>query len=329
MNNLTLKRLFKSIKWTIDDDIVRVAYSIIEDEEQKWHIAVAKNLKEILNKNIKIKEYQENNKNSLNLLSLNIPVNQRSNTPLITKIEREDLRHYMILDNEVESKFVRIEQEYVSRDRLSLNWLKPKQKILFYWFPWCWKSMWAERLAWDIWLPFLKVNFEAIISSYLWESLTNLRKIFDEVKSYPCVLLLDEFDIIAKSRDYKQDVWEMNRIVNITLNLLEDFNSPWIIIATTNLKDSIDSAMFRRFDEVVEIKKPKVEEITKILQTTLISMKLEKNINFWKYAKQLLWLSASEIVKIAQNAWKSYIIHNDKKITSKHIENSINEYLNN
>lgn len=198
---------------------------------------------------------------------------------------------------------------------------------MFYWPPGCGKSMWAERLAWDMGLPFLKVNFEVIVSSFLGESLTNLRKVFDQIKTYPCVLLLDEFDFIAKSRDYKQDVGEMGRIVNTMLNLLEDFNSPGIIIATTNLKDVIDSAMFRRFDDVVEIKRPEMEQIIQLFKTTLGAMKVDKGINFWSLVKKLDWLSASDIVKIAQNAGKTAVIDSNGIVTKAHITSAIEEYL--
>lgn len=162
--------------------------------------------------------------------------------------------------------------------------------------------MGAERLAWDIGLPFLRVNFETIVSSFLGESLANLRKVFDQIKDYPCVLLLDEFDFIAKSRDNKQDVGEMSRIVNVMLNLLEDYSSPGIVIATTNLKDSIDTAMFRRFDDVIEIKKPEIEQIVQLCKNTLSAMKTDKRINFKLISEKLIGFSASDIVKMTQDA---------------------------
>ena len=162
----------------------------------------------------------------------------------------------MVLPKLTETKIQRIEKEYVARERLAHFGLKPRQKILFYGSPGCGKSMSAERIAWNIGLPFLKVRFEAIISSYLGESATNLKKLFESVKNYPCVLLLDEFDFIAKARSSGQDVGEMHRVVNILLNLLEDYEAPGLLIATTNLEGALDKASFRRFDDIIEIPKP-------------------------------------------------------------------------
>lgn len=50
------------------------------------------------------------------------------------------------------------------------------------------------------------------------------------------VLLLDECDFIAKSRVTTQDVGEVPRIVNMLLTLLDEYNAPGLVIATTNLK---------------------------------------------------------------------------------------------
>ncbi|MDD5197404.1 MAG: ATP-binding protein [Candidatus Gracilibacteria bacterium] len=323
MDTSTLTRLFRSIKGSPEDDIVKIAYNIISREKEKGHKNVANSLLKILESNVTAKREEH----SLNPLTFSTPLNSRNNIPLVTKIDREELRHDMILSQEIEKKFLRIEKEYIARDRLLLSGLKPKQKIMFYGPPGCGKSMGAERLAWDIGLPFLRINFEVIISSFLGESLVNLRKVFDQVKTYPCVLLLDEFDFIAKSRDNKQDVGEMSRIVNVMLNLLEDYDSPGIIIATTNLKDSIDTAMFRRFDDVIEIKKPEIEEISQLCKNTLSAMKVSKSINFKLIAKKLVGFSASDIVKLTQNAGKTAVLEGGDTVTMEHLTYAINEYL--
>ena len=78
------------------------------------------------------------------------------------------------------------------------------------------------------------------------------------------MLLLDECDFIAKSRINSQDVGEVPRIVNMLLTLLDEYNAPGLVIATTNLRISLDEALFRRFDDIIEIHKPSKNEIIRL-----------------------------------------------------------------
>lgn len=320
-------RLFKTIYGSPTDDIVKVAYKIIDDEEKKGHTKLAKSLTEILNKNVKdnLEKKEKNSEFSLNSL----PLSRRQNSPLATQLSRDELRHDMVLDPEVEKRLSRIEKEYVARERLAHSGLKPRQKILLYGPPGCGKSMGAERIAWNIGLPFLKVRFEAIISSYLGESANNLRAIFERVKDTPCVLLLDEFDFIAKSRTYGQDVGEMFRLVNMLLYLLDEYNAQGLLIATTNLEGSIDKAIFRRFDEVLLIPKPGSKEISKLLKSSLGSMNVSKEVSFPDFAKKMKNFSAAQVVKTAQDAAKISLISGQTVIHKTHLNAALSESLEN
>lgn len=325
MNQDLMIRLFRSIDGEPKDDIVKVAEVIIDDERKKGHMRLADRLKNILDKNI---NYHQSFKGELkNILGshVRIPTDKRNNIPLANEIPREQLRYEMILSPEVEEKIQRIEKEYVARERLAHFGLKPRKRILMHGSPGCGKSMSAERIAWNIGLPFLKVKFEAIISSYLGESASNLKLLFEAIKSYPCVLLLDEFDFIAKARDNKQDVGEMHRVVNILLNVLEDYEGPGIIIATTNLEGSIDRALFRRFDDIIEMPKPGKSEITEILKSTLGSIKTSKDIKWSVLAGKMVGFSAALIVKIANDAAKLSVIKGNDSVDACYFDESLKE----
>ena len=325
MNQDLLIRLFKSIEGEKNDDIVRVAGKIIEDETVKGHTKLAERLKSILEKNI---SSHENFSKELRTLLPNgafIPTDKRNNIPLATAINQHDLRHEMILPDSVENKIKRIESEFSARERLSKYGLKPKKKVLLYGSPGCGKSMSAERIAWTIGLPFLKVRLDAIISSYLGESAANLKKLFDALNDYPCVLLLDEFDYIAKTRGNGQDVGEMHRIVNILLNLLEDYDAPGVLIATTNIEGSIDKAIFRRFDDIIEIPKPGKEEITRLLRSTLSTIEIDNKVKLETIAEKLKNYSAALIVKVAQDAAKISVIQGRKIVAQADLLKAVEE----
>lgn len=320
-------RLFRAIEGDRSDDIVKIAEKIIDDERQKGHDKLAERLKAILHTNIK--GHQSFTKELKTLLpeGINIPTDKRNNVPLASTVERESLRHEMVLPKEVEQKIARIEKEYVARERLAHFGLKPRQKVLFFGAPGCGKSMSAERIAWNIGLPFLKVRFEAIISSYLGESASNLKKMFESIRHYPCVLLLDEFDFIAKSRTSPNEVGEMHRIVNILLNLLEDYEAPGILIATTNLEGSIDHALFRRFDDIVEIPKPGLEEIKRLLKKSLSSVQVSNDLNWDEVARRMEGMSAALVVKAAKDAAKTAVIKGEKIVDMNHLLQTLSEDL--
>lgn len=325
MNQDLLVRLFRSIDGEHSDDIVMVAESIIDDERKKGHNKLADRLKSILTKNIKTNQSFKGELRNIFGSSILIPTDKRSNIPLAIQVPREQLRHEMILPADVESKIERIEKEFLARERLAHFGLHPRRRILLHGYPGCGKSMSAERIAWNIGLPFLKVKFEAVVSSYLGESASNLSKLFDAIKTFPCVLLLDEFDFIAKSRDTKQDVGEMHRVVNILLNVLEDFEGPGLIIATTNLEGTIDKAIFRRFDDIIELPKPGKTEIRLILKSTLASIKSDKNVSWDDFAEQLDGFSTALVVKVANDAAKFSVIQGDGVIKNEFFEQSLKE----
>ncbi len=325
MNQDLLVRLFRTIEGDVNDDVVKVANRIIEEESKKGHSKLASKLKDILTKNIHTYSAFRGELKSLLPKGVTIPTDKRYNVPLAIHIEREKLRHEMILPEDVEKRIARVEQEFVARERLHHFALKPRQKILLYGSPGCGKSMTAERIAWNIGLPFLKVRFEAIISSYLGESATNLNKLFESIKNFPCVLLLDEFDFIAKARGKGHDVAEMHRLVNILLNLLEDYEAPGILVATTNFEGIIDPALFRRFDEIIEMPKPTETEILRLLKQTLSSIKTDGSINWKTIVTRLNGFSAALVVKVANDASKLAVIEGEKVIDSQHLLTSIKE----
>ena len=101
---------------------------------------------------------------------------------------------------------------------------------------------------------------------YVGESEKNVRKIFDtykelckESKESP-ILLLDEADQFLSMRSTSANSTDKmhNQMQNIFLEQIEKFNG--ILIATTNLLETIDTAFSRRFNYKIEFKKPNLEE---------------------------------------------------------------------
>ena len=161
--------------------------------------------------------------------------------------------------------------------------------------------------------------------SYFGESASNLRMVFDYCKSEPVVLLLDECDFIAKSRITTQDVGEVPRIVNMLLTLLDEYDAPGLVLATTNLKVSLDEALFRRFDDVIEMPMPGKSERKCLLEMTLSAIPVSPDVDMDQISNQLDGYSAANIVLIAQRAAKIGVLAGSKKVCNEHFVKALEE----
>ena len=197
--------------------------------------------------------------------------------------------------------------------------------MLLYGPPGCGKSLGAKRLAWNTGLPLIKVRFDALISSYFGESAANLRTVFETAKERPCVLLLDECDFIARSRVQSNDIGEASRIVNSLLQLMEEYNAPGLLVATTNIEDSLDEALFRRFDEVFLVPPPGPEEIDKLLKHSLSGVSVAENVDWRDVARTLTGQPAAMVVKVAQDAAKAAVLAGQKIVTPAHLREATSD----
>lgn len=333
MNSDLLKRLFRAINQDNVEAINKLAQIIIKEEREKGHHKLAEQLQNLLKTKTKraniAKEATHDNilsivKNSHSTL-IELPTSKRDNTPLFSFIEHSKLRHHMILPDNIEEKFAKIEAEYTAQERLMKYNLKPIKKILLYGESGCGKTMSAERLAWNIGLPLLKVRFDSLLSSYFGESASNLRTVFDTAITIPCVVLIDECDFIATSRNIGRDVGEASRIVNMFLQLLDEYEPIGLIVATTNLKEKLDKALFRRFDESFEMIKPSLREIENVLKITLSAIETNSEFNWIDLADKMQGMSYAEVVKVAQNSAKITILKGAHILEDKVVYSYINE----
>ncbi len=324
-----LKRLFRAIASSDPEAIDKLTYLVIEEERQKGHTILADQLENIKKKSQKEKP-ASNSKPvspvSENLQALSeLPTSKRFNLPLVTVIPREKLRHHMVLPEVVEKRFQRIEREYAARDRLAHHGLRYRQKILLYGLPGCGKTLGAERLAWNTGLPLLKVRFDAMVSSFLGETANNLRLVFDKASAEPCLLFLDECDSIAKSREDTQEVGEIKRVVNTFLQILDEYeSSSGLLVAATNLNKSLDTALWRRFDDLIEVAKPGEQELEFILKQTLSGIEVG-SINWSLIIKQMNGFSAAQAVRAAQDAAKRAILEREELVIQEHLAEAIKE----
>ena len=325
MNSEIMKRIVRAIAEGSQGDLEQLAASLVEAERKTGHRRLADELAAILARPRSRSDLASSRVHEKPASLEGLPVSRRYRDQLATLVPREQLEHDMVLPPEVEARFKRIECEYTARERLGVYGLRPRRTILLYGPPGCGKSLGAKRIAWNTGLPLMKVRFDALLSSYFGESATNLRSVFDAAKERPCVLLLDECDFIARSRTASRDVGEAGRIVNSLLQLMEEYEAPGLLVATTNIESSLDDALFRRFDEVLQVPLPGEQQIENLLRMTLTSVPVDPMLSWSALASAQAGASAAMVVKAARDAAKAGVLSGRRAVSDAMLRTAIEE----
>ena len=146
-------------------------------------------------------------------------------------------------------------------DVLRAHGIEPRHRILLYGPPGNGKTSLAECLSFELALPLFIVRYDMVVTSYLGETAKRLRRLFDFVRTEPCVLFFDEFDAIGKERGDLHETGEIKRVVTTLLLQLDDLPSYCVLVAATNHPELLDRATWRRFEIKLELDHPSDEHM--------------------------------------------------------------------
>ncbi len=204
-----------------------------------------------------------------------VPRSKAEGIPLIDVRRPTKSLDDIVLRDETNSRVNRFLHEFAKREVLARYGLCPKLKLLFFGPPGNGKTLCAEIIAAEMQLPLLYVRFDSLIGSYLGETASNLRRVFDYARAGVGVLFFDEFDAIGKHRDDRNDVGELKRVVNSFLQLLDNYDGRGPIVAATNYENILDYALWRRFDDAIYFPQPNEQELELYLKMRLSGFRLE------------------------------------------------------
>lgn len=188
--------------------------------------------------------------------------------------------------------------------------------LLLYGPPGCGKTSAAKYLASELKLPLITARFDTLISSLLGNTAKNIHRIFEYAKKQPCILFLDEFDAIAKARDDAHEMGELKRVVNSLLQNIDDFSQEGILIAATNHAQMLDTAVWRRFQTIIEMPEPGLDEIRRFVdQFPKVADESGISETQWKaIINSMVGLSYSDIKDIIQNMLKKIVLQDKKEM---------------
>jgi SpoVK/Ycf46/Vps4 family AAA+-type ATPase len=152
-------------------------------------------------------------------------------------------------------------EEWLRQEELAARHISRRTKLLFYGPPGCGKSVTARAIGRELKLPVYVVRFDSIVGAYLGQTALHLRQVFRFAETTPCVLLIDEIDALGKRRGSPFDVGELDRVVIALLQELEHSHPAGLLVATSNIGQQLDDALWRRFDLVLEFPPPSRAEV--------------------------------------------------------------------
>lgn len=305
-----IKRLIKFYGEGDEDRFFASAMQIAASEARQGHSNFANELKELIEKARKGRSLTQFNKGKV------IPFSKSKNEirELVDVINSDLHLTDMSLSESLRDMLSKFVHEQKHWEVLSQYNLKPKRKLLLHGPPGCGKTMTAHALAGELGIPAFIVRLDGIISKFMGESIAKLRLIFDTMVDHRGVYLFDEFDSIGAQRNQGQDVGEIKRVLNSFLVNIENDQSNSVIIAATNLPKSLDSALFRRFDEIIQFPLPGEKEIRQTIENRLSGFILDKDFSFSTIIKEAEGLNFSELVSAAEEAIKGMILSQRNEI---------------
>jgi SpoVK/Ycf46/Vps4 family AAA+-type ATPase len=313
-----LRQLIKTGAEGDVDAFRRISEEVVREEREKQHHLLANDLEKIL--------YGRSSKTTPNhhaALVERLPTDRERGLPLLQI--KEPLRRLedVVLSDDTSSLLAELLQEHHRVELLKSHGLFPADRLLFCGPPGCGKTLTAEVIAGELSLPLAIVRIDSVISSYLGETASNLRQVFDFISTIPMVVLFDEFDAIAKERADTADHGELKRVVSAFLQMLDTYEGKSLLIAATNHEGMLDSAVWRRFDEVLIFELPNIEQVRRLLAIKLRGLRREFEIEDTRIAGLFKGMSHADIERVLRRAAKDMVLSGKEFLSERHLQAAI------
>lgn len=203
--------------------------------------------------------------------------------------------------------------------------------MLMYGPPGTGKTLLARALAGEANCSFIPVNGSDFTDKFVGVAEGYIRSLFAKARrNGPCIIFIDEIDAVGKKRGSTNSSSYQDNILNQLLVEMDGFkqsDKPVIVIAATNRKDVLDSALLRsgRFDRDVYVGAPDLQARKEILQVHLKKVKAEGDIDIDRIAKGTPGFVGADLANLVNEAAFIAVKNNNGVISMNDFEYALDK----
>jgi hypothetical protein len=199
-------------------------------------------------------------------------------------------------------------EEQQRKDLLRSYGLEPRHRVLLAGPPGNGKTTVAEALAHELMVPLFVVRYEAVIGSFLGETGSRLKRLFDFARTHQCVLFFDEFDTLGKERGDTHETGEIKRVVSSLLLQIDALPSHVVVVTATNHPELLDRAVWRRFQLRLTLPPPTADQVAAWFKRFEGGLPCRLGVPIRTLTSQLKGASFSELEQFCDDIQRRYVL---------------------